>query len=161
MYIFQRKGKFFRMQVQAFCGVASVESVPQNWKAAAGKVNANLVCAAGLESTFYKQARAAFYGDFAENAKICARILSAAAFRYFAPLTLLAFAGNSVHVEFDREGLRHVLFSFHHGEVLFCKVVTLEKLGNRAVYSSCFSKQNNSACCTVEAVHNSHIRRVT
>ena len=114
------------MQVEAFCEFAAVKFIAEDWKAAAGKMNADLVGTAGVEAAFNKKARAAFYGDFFENAEVCFRVLAAAGFRHFTPLSLLGFAGNAVHVKFDGEGLPHTLFVFHHGKVLLYKIVVLK-----------------------------------
>ena len=91
------------MEVKSCCGVAVVEGVAQDGKVTAGEVNADLVGAAGLERAFYEEARAVFYGDFFEDAEVCFGILAAAGFRNLAPLSLLGFACDAVHVEFDGE----------------------------------------------------------
>ena len=63
-------------------------------------MDADLMGAAGIETAFYEKARAAFYGDFFKNAEVGFGVLTAAAFRNFAPLALLGFAGDAVHVHF-------------------------------------------------------------
>ena len=64
------KSKAKSVKVEAFCGVAAVKFIAEDWKAAACKMNADLVGTAGVETAFNKKTRAAFYGVFFENAKV-------------------------------------------------------------------------------------------
>ena len=59
------------MEVEAVCRDAAVEGVAEYWEVATCEVDADLVCAACVESTFYEEARAIFYGDFFDDAEIC------------------------------------------------------------------------------------------
>ena len=59
------------MQVESLCRIAAVEGVAEDGKAAAGQVNTDLVSAAGMEGTFYEEARTAFYGEMAEDTEVC------------------------------------------------------------------------------------------
>ena len=150
------------MEVESFCGFAAVEGVAEDGKVSAGKVDADLVGTAGVQAAFEEEAGAAFHGDFFEDAEVCAGILAAAAFGHFAPLALLAFAGDAAHEHFYGELLIHpTLRLFDQGQILLCKLMALKKFRNFLIYGACFCKNNNPAGCAVQAVHYADVRRIS
>ena len=91
------------MEIKTSCRCTAIEGVAEDGKAAAGQVDADLVSAAGVEGAFYEEARTAFYGDFFEDVEIGMRVLTSTTFRELSPLALLGFAGNAIHVHFNRK----------------------------------------------------------
>ena len=59
------------MKIEAFSRAAAVKLIAKDGKAAGCEMDADLVGTAGVETAFNKKTRAAFYGDFFENAKVC------------------------------------------------------------------------------------------
>ena len=93
-----------RVQVHAFCRMATIQFVTEYWKTPAGKVNPDLVGAACVEAAFNKKAVATFYSDFFEDAEVCFGVLASASFRQLAPFALLRFTSDAAHIHFYGEG---------------------------------------------------------
>ena len=51
--------------------MTAVERITEDWEAAAGEVNADLVGTASMEAAFYEKTRAAFDGDILQDTEIC------------------------------------------------------------------------------------------
>jgi hypothetical protein len=69
-FALQGKGKVCCVKIKAFCRSAAVKCIAENWQAAAGKVDADLVGTAGVKAALYEKALAAFYSKLLENTEI-------------------------------------------------------------------------------------------